>query len=356
MYGKSGFPWRDSIKEVNRKDFLNSSFIIIAMFSYFKSIEKDKNVFTIAFYNLENLFDTIDDPNTFDDDFTPKGRNKWFAKRYHKKIKKLSSVMQQIGEEKSFHPPVLIGVAEIENKTVLNDLIYSNALKEYHYDYVHYNSPDERGIDVGLLYNKQFFELLSSEIFPLYLEREDGDRDFTRDVLLVKGNLNGELIYILINHWPSRRSGEDESEVNRIKAAKLNREIIDTICLENKNAKIIVMGDFNDNPTNISIKEYLVKDDFYNPMESLFAKKNGSLKYKNDWLLFDQIIFTKNFLEVNENKHSLKYGEVFDKDFLKVYRGKNKGKPFRTYIGRWYQGGFSDHFPVYVYLKKINFL
>jgi len=321
------------------------------MFSYFKSKEKSKNAFTIAFYNLENLFDTLDDPKTFDDDFTSDGKLKWNKKRYFKKISRLSHVIKQLGTEKSFIPPVLVGVAEIENKTVLEDLVRSKNLKKFHYEYVHYDSLDDRGIDVGLLYNKQLFELLHSEIFPLYIEDDEGERDFTRDVLLVEGNFNGELMYILINHWPSRREGVEESEGKRVKASELNREIIDKIRLEDKHAKIVIMGDFNDNPTNKSLQN-LVKDDFYNPMQQLLSKGKGTLKHKDDWHLFDQIIFSKNFMNVKENQHSFKYAEVFDRDFLKVFRGKNIGKPFRTYIWKWYQGGFSDHFAVYVYLKK----
>ena len=321
------------------------------MFTFFKSKKKDQKAYTVAFYNLENLFDTVDDPNTFDDDYTAKGQFKWTKKRYFKKIKKLSSVMKQLGTDKSFFPPALIGVAEIENKKVLTDLIYSKNLRNFHYDFVQYDSPDDRGIDVALLYNKQLFEFLSSKVHPLYIEDLEGKRDFTRDVLQVTGNLNGERINILVNHWPSRRDGAEESEYKRMKASKLNRNIIAQIRKENSDAKIIIMGDFNDNPTNKSIQN-LIKDDFYNPMQRLLAKGKGTLTYDDEWYLFDQIIFTKNFFDIKPNTHSFKYAEVFDRDFLKIYRGKNKGKPFRTYIWKWYQGGFSDHFPVYVYLNK----
>ena len=321
------------------------------MFSYFKSKKKSKTAFTIAFYNLENLFDTVDDPKTYDDDFTSDGKLNWNKKRYYKKISRLSNVIKQLGAEKSYVPPVLVGVAEVENKKVLEDLVRSKNLQKFHYDYVHYDSPDDRGIDVALLYNKQLFELLHSERFSLYIENEDGEQDFTRDVLLVKGNLNGELIHILVNHWPSRRDGAEESEYKRVKASELNRDIIEKIRLEDEQAKIVIMGDFNDNPTNKSLQN-LVKDDFYNPMQQLLSKGKGTLKHEDDWHLFDQIIFSKNFMDAQENRHSFKYAEVFDRDFLKVYRGKNKGKPFRTYIWKWYQGGFSDHFAVYVYLKK----
>ena len=322
------------------------------MFSYFKTKEKNHAAYTIAFYNLENLFDTIDDPNTLDDDFTPKGRKHWFYKRYKKKIKKLGNVIAQLGTEKSFHSPAIIGVVEVENQKVLEDLVQTKRLKNEHYGIVHYDSPDERGIDVALLYKKELFEVLDSETFPLFLDAKNGGRDYTRDVLLVKGNLNGELVYILVNHWPSRRTGNGETEEKRIKAAQLNTHIIDKIYFENKDAKIIIMGDFNDDPTSKSVKQYLVSNQFYNPMERLISRGNGSLNHKRTWHLFDQIIFSKNFFDEIPNKHSFKYAEVYDKHFLKEWNGKYKGNPFRTYIGKWYQGGFSDHFPVYIYLKK----
>jgi predicted extracellular nuclease len=322
------------------------------MLSFFKSKGKNKNAFTIAFYNLENLFDTTDDPNTFDDDFTPKGKKHWNNKRYKKKIQKLGSVIAQLGTEKSFFSPALIGVVEVENDSVLTDLVNSNDLKNEHYGFVHYESPDERGIDVALLYKKELFELLSSETFPLYLEDDEGNRDYTRDILLVTGNLNGELIHIIVNHWPSRRSGEDKGESKRIKAAMLASSIVDKIQQENDLAKIIIMGDFNDNPTNKSVKENLMNPNFYNPMESILDKGKGTLRHRGKWHLFDQIIFSKNFFDIESEKHSFKYAEVFDNYSLQEWHGKYKGTPFRTYVGKHYQGGFSDHFPVYVYLKK----
>jgi exonuclease III len=322
------------------------------MFSFFKSSGKNKQAYTIAFYNLENLFDTVDDPKTLDDDFTPNGRKKWSKKRYKTKIKKLGNVIAQLGTKRSFYTPAIVGVVEVENQAVLNDLVTSKKLKNHHYGIVHYDSPDERGIDVALLYKKELFEVVDSETFPLLLESDNGERDYTRDVLLVKGKLNGELIYVLVNHWPSRRSGEDITEKKRIKAAELNSFIVKKITTQDKNAKIIIMGDFNDNPTNISVKKHLVNDAFYNPMERLIQTGNGTLNHKKKWYLFDQIIFSKNFFNVESQKHTFKYAEVFDQHFLKIWDGKYKGNPFRTYIGKWYKGGFSDHFPVYVYLQK----
>lgn len=324
------------------------------MASFFSSLFKNKKeqIFTVAFYNVENLFDTKDDPNTADDDYTFKGKRRWNYKRYKEKIKKLTSVISQLGTERSKTPPVIVGLVEVENEQVVQDLAHHKNLKKYHYDFVHYDSPDERGIDVALLYNKQFFELISSKTHSLFFEDEEGERDYTRDILHVSGKLKGELIHVLVNHWSSRRDGEEETRPKRIKAAALNRTIIKDIKSKNANAKIIVMGDFNDDPTSISVKEHLVGDDFYNPMESLFAKGEGTLTYNQKWNLFDQIIISKNFLGKEKGKLYFKHAEVFNKDWLKVYKGKLKGSPFRTYIGPWYKGGFSDHFPVYVYFKK----
>ena len=322
------------------------------MFSFFKSSGKNNSAYTIAFYNLENLFDTKNDPNILDDDFTPKGKKHWSYKRYKKKLKKLSGVIAQLGTVKSMHAPAIVGVVEVENQKVLEDLVHTNALKNENYGFVHYDSPDERGIDVALLYKKELFELISSETFPLYLNGENGERDYTRDILLVEGKLNGELIYVLVNHWPSRRTGNGETEDKRIKAAQLVTHIVEKINLKTEDPKIIVMGDFNDDPSSKSVKQHLVSPTFYNPMEQLLDTGNGSLNYKNTWHLFDQIIFSKNFLKIEPNKHSFKYAEVFDRYFLKEWNGKYKGNPFRTYTGKWYLGGFSDHFPVYVYLKK----
>ena len=325
----------------------------IFMLSFFSSSKKSKDVFTIGFYNVENLFDTVDDPKTFDDDFTSDGKKQWNNKRYRDKVKKLGSVISQLGKEQSHHAPAIVGLVEVENAKVVADLANSSNLRKHHYDFVHYDSPDDRGIDVALLYNKQLFELLGSEHFPLYLEDEDGQRDYTRDVLVVYGNLNGELVHILVNHWPSRREGAEESEYKRIEAAKLARSIVEVIQERTYNAKIMIMGDFNDDPTSKSIKEHLVTEDFYNPMESLLDRDAvGTLTYDSKWNLFDQIIITKNFLEPEIDKHHFKHAEVFNRKWLKIFRGKLKGSPFRTYIGPWYQGGFSDHFPVYLYLKK----
>ena len=322
------------------------------MFPSLTSSKQKKSITTIGFYNVENLFDTVDNPKTADDDFTADGKKKWNEKRYRIKIKKLGSVISQLGLKRSVMPPAIVGLVEVENAKVVKDLANSSNLRRHHYGFVHYDSPDERGIDVALLYNKQVFELIHSETFPVFLTDEDGDRDYTRDILKVSGNLHGELIHILVNHWSSRREGAAETEHKRITAAETVRGVINTIREKEMNPKIIIMGDFNDDPTSKSVKQHMVLDDFYNPMESILEKGNGTLTYDGKWNLFDQIILSKNFLDKENNTLYFKHAEVFNKKWMKVFKGKLKGSPFRTYIGKWYQGGFSDHFPVYAFLKK----
>ncbi len=311
-----------------------------------------KHLHTIAFYNLENLFDTKDDPYTLDDDFLPKGKKKWNKKRYEKKIYKLGKAISSVGYDAAKKAPAIVGVAEIENKRVLEDLAQSKYLRKKDFGVVHYDSPDERGIDTGLIYQKRYFDVQHSEVHSLDLVDEVGRPDHTRDILEVTGKLNGERIHVLVNHWPSRRNGADETKHKRITAAKKAQEIVTNIQDEEAHAKIVIMGDFNDDPFSESIKEHLVSEDLYNPMETLLSYSKGSLNYKGDWNLFDQIIFTHNFFQTEKGTHRFAHADVFNDRFLAEWEGRYKGNPFRTFVGRKYLGGYSDHFPVFIQLKK----
>lgn len=306
----------------------------------------EKSYYTIGFYNLENLFDTENDPNSLDDDFTENSEKNWNHERYYKKLRKIGKVISKIGNDDVQHPPVIVGVAEVENAEVLNDLISSPLLKNKGYSYVHFDSPDERGIDVALLFREEFFTVLYKEAIPLYIKGHFGERDYTRDILYIKGELDEQPIHILVNHWPSRRAGSDETEYKRIAAAGKNREIISDILYEEPNAKIIIMGDFNDDPSSKSIQK-LIDIDFYNPMELLLTYDKGSLNFRGRWNLFDQIIFSNNFLKPHDNPLQYVKSNIFNPLELQEYSGKYKGNPFRTYIGDKYLGGYSDHFPVY---------
>lgn len=316
---------------------------------------------TIAFYNVENLFDTVNDSLVFDDDRTPDGKDKWTAKRYQDKIKNISGVLSEIGATVTATSPEIIGLCEVENKQVVEDLIAHSHLEKKGYGIVHFDSPDERGIDVALLYKKAAFIPISFKSHRLLLTNEDNFRNYTRDQLVVGGLLDGEHMYFIVNHWPSRSGGEARSKPNRIAAAKLNRHIIDSVQNLDYNSRIISMGDFNDDPTNDSFKKVLrttgkkkalTPKTLFNAMESMHRKGMGSLAYRDRWNLFDQIFMTSNFLEGTGETYRFWKAGIFNPSYLVTAKGRYKGYPFRTYAGGSYAGGYSDHFPVYLYLIR----
>lgn len=323
------------------------------VFSLFKR-KKANDLYTIGFYNLENLFDTHDDPNTLDDDFTPNGFKKWSLKRYKRKLYKLAKTIAEVGDEATKRPPVLMGIAEVENREVVEDLIGAEALRDINYGYVHYDSPDERGIDTGLIYHKDYFEVLHSEPITLMIFEENGVRDTTRDILYVKGLLNKEEVHIFVNHWPSRRDGDRETSFKRVQAAETILDFMKGIETEIENPNYIIMGDFNDGPNDESIKRLMQSEKLYNPMEKLLTPERGSANYKKSWMLFDQILVSHNFFNYQKGTHSFAHANIFDEGFLTEFKGKYKGRPYRTYVGRKYIGGYSDHFPVYIQLKYNN--
>ncbi|MBT8244342.1 MAG: endonuclease [Winogradskyella sp.] len=309
---------------------------------------------TIAFYNIENLFDTKDDANTYDDDFLPHSAKRWTTKRYQNKLRKLGQVITQIGEDDVDSPPAIVGLAEVENKQVVQDLIEGKYLRHYNYDIVHYDSSDERGIDVALIYNTDVFEVSHSEPFAVYLTKEDGSRDYTRDVLLVSGRLNDEQTHIIVNHWSSRRQGEKETEHKRLAASDTVNRVVEVLNKNYDNPKIIVMGDFNDTPQNRSLISLEEKSNLYNPFKKISTRDKGSLNHNFEWHLFDQILISTNFFDATSTKFNLSEADIYNSQFLTQYHGKFKGQPFRTYVGKRYKGGYSDHFPVYIELKKDN--
>lgn len=320
-------------------------------FTFFKRKSKD-HLYTIAFYNLENLFDAENNKHTLDDDFTPTGFKQWTVERYESKRKKLARTILDIGKEENKYPPVLVGISEVENQTVIEDLIGTAPLDKVHYKYVHYESPDERGIDTALLYNPKYFKVISSEALPLMVDNLNGDRDTTRDILYVKGTLNKNSVHVFVNHWPSRRDGGDVTEYKRLNAATVIKEKMKEIAKTDQDPNYMVMGDFNDDPTSKSIQSLLEDTTLYNPMEQLhFPKQRGSANYKNTWSLFDQILISHNFLNYEKGTHSFSKANIFDESFLKEKIGKYKGNPHRTYAGSKYLGGYSDHFPVYIVMK-----
>ena len=315
-------------------------------------MNKSSSTHTIAFYNIENLFDLENDPLTNDDDYLPTSAKRWTYKRYENKLRKLGGVISKIGEEDTKVAPVIVGLAEVENKKVLSDLVHSKHLIDEGYSYVHYDSSDERGIDVALLYKNNLFELENSETYSVYLQTETGERDYTRDILLVQGKLNNESLSIIVNHWSSRRAGEKETEYKRIAAANKVNSIIRKLNSDNNSTKIIVMGDFNDNPNDNSMQLLEEHNNLYNPFRTVWSDNKGSINHDFEWNLFDQILFSTNFFDRSNRALSFVKANVFDSKFLTQYHGKYKGQPFRTYVGKKYKGGYSDHFPVYIQLKS----
>lgn len=319
--------------------------------------------YTVAFYNVENLFDVIDDPHVYlDEDFTEFGRKNWTENRYRKKLSKISDAISKIGFESTGKLPSIIGLAEVENKKVLNDLIQQPKLSNRNYDFIHYNSPDERGIDVALLYDATVFTPIHSEPLNIFLQDENGVRDTTRDILYVKGLLAGTPVHLYINHWPSRRDGAGATNVKRLEVANQlmqhiekhdpNNKRMDNKVLMKDTHHVIIMGDFNDDPDNDSIKEGILPYGFDNTTAPLKNFHRGSLNHHFKWNLFDQIMISKSLH--NDIPDSLYFhkADIFDDIMLRQWKGKYRGQPARTFAGGNYKGGYSDHFPVFAIFRK----
>ncbi len=323
--------------------------------------KEEVKVAAIGFYNLENLFDTEDDPNIKDEEFTPDGSKAWTEDKYTEKLTNMAYVISQMGKELTPNGVSILGISEIENRKVVEDLIKEPLLADRGYEIIHYDSPDFRGIDVGLIYNPNHFEVTKST--PIAVDISVGDnKRTTRDILHVEGLFDGEPLHILVNHWPSRRGGEKKSAWKRNKAAKMCRAVIDSLETIDPGAKVIVMGDLNDDPTSESVRSHLKavgkKSDLrknrflFNPYEDIYRRGLGSNAYRDAWSLFDQIIMTESLTNKNDKGYYFHKGQVFNKKFLIQRSGQYKGYPLRTFSFDKYQGGYSDHFPSFIYLIK----
>lgn len=315
----------------------------------------------IAFYNLENLFDTINQVDVVDEEFTAEGKKGWTPDRYLEKLDNMARVIYGIGlSEITPDGATLIGVCELENASVMEDLANTEILKERNYKFVHYDSPYYRGMDVALFYQPKYFSVLSSSSHELNMP--DMDDYTTRAQLLVTGILNKDTVHVIVNHWPSRWGGEEKSRPLRIAAAKLSRSIADSLFNINPSARIIIMGDLNDDPTNVSVKEFintnndigsLKENEFYNPYEDMHESDSiGTLMYRGKWNLFDQILISHSLTEEGSSSTTFLEAKIYKEDFLIQQEGKYKGSPFRTYSYDNYISGYSDHLPVYIFLKK----
>src|SRR5690554_176915 len=315
----------------------------------------------VAFYNLENLFDTINTPDVRDGEFTPEGSKNWNSEKYWEKINNMAHVISQLGSAEGFLGPQVIGLCEMENRAVLVDLVNNSNIKENNYQIVHYDSPDDRGIDVALLYQSNFFRVTSTRSVPLLIKGDDGNRLYTRDHLVVSGLFDGEPMHFIVNHWPSRYGGEERSRGNRIAAARMTRSLVDSIVATDAEAKVIVMGDLNDDPTNESVRLYLkARHDknrlkpgqLFNATEIPFKQGKGTLAYRGKWNMFDQMILTPSLVDKNDKGYQFHSVHVYTHPKIVQQTGNYKGYPHRTYVGNNYMGGYSDHFPVYILLLK----
>ncbi len=381
-------------------------FCFFLLFNLLLSQQKENKytLATVAFYNVENLFDTLSSVDVYNkktqshksisfeesvksginfldnnyvkdkseenlyvklinnEEFTPKGTRNWTQKKYKKKIENISYVLANIGNNLTKSAPVIIGLSEIENEHVLKDLVVHPYISHYNYKIIHHNSFDSRGIDCALMYQSNRFKVIKQKVYKLELDKNN-KKEYTRDILLVSGLLDGEQMSFLVNHWPSRRGGEKFSEPNRIKAATLLKSIIEEVQKESPNGKIIVMGDFNDIPSNKSIRKILSGVDskekttnkhLFNPMENLSNKGFGTTAFKDNWFLFDQILVSNELINDKElNTYQYYKSGIFDEPYLKTTNGKYKGYPKRSFEGDVFNyDGYSDHLPVYIYLYR----
>ena len=325
----------------------------------------------VAFYNLENLFDTIHDEGKNDYEYLPDGGMKWTPLKYENKIKNMAYAISQIGTDKDPRGAACIGVAEVENIGCLIDLC--KELKQQYeriYQPILLEGPDRRGVDVGFLYNPSMFKPTSVKGYELFAHYADGSEVKSRLQLWISGyflddnrKIVRDKIHISVNHWPSRYGGEETSRATRDTAAMLCRHVADSIYHVEPRAKIIIMGDLNDDPFNHSCaevvgarktREEVEEQGFFNTMWQKLDRGIGSLAYNGSWNLFDQIFISEPLMNAKLEDGNWTYwvSQIFNEPFLTVQEGKDKGTPFRTVKSGVWQNGYSDHYPTMIYLIK----
>ncbi len=330
--------------------------IVCASFASAQGIQ----VAGVAFYNLENLFDTIpNNPLGRDLEYTPNGKNQWDSRKYFNKLHNMAVAISQLKSKITPQGPAIIGISEIENQTVIEDLLKQPELKDLNLQIVHHDSPDKRGIDVALLYNPRYFKVEN-----VTNHRLTAIPFATRDQMCVVGSLMGERIAVIVNHWPSRSGGQQRSAPSRDAAAALNVEIADSLWKIDPNIGVITLGDLNDDPMDNSCAKVLgakknrkdVEDHgFYNPFWKMLDDGIGTLAYNSSWNLFDQIILSGNLANGADNKWHFFKSVVHNHEFLRDTEGRRQGYPLRTFASGSYLNGYSDHFPTEVILiRKVN--
>ncbi len=321
---------------------------------------KNGKLHTIAFYNTEKLFDTKDDPKTNDDPFTPDGEMQWTQERYALKLNNIATVIAGIG---GGNGPAIIGLGEVENRQVLDDLLASPPLRKLGYNVIHQDMADEQGLDIALLYKPRFFKPSSTQ----YIKIDFKEKGYTsRDILQVKGELQGELVTIYVNHWPprsrTRRGRQDESRLQA--AAATLRQEIDKQQKADPNAKIIVMGDFDAEPRSSVLQQTLkatgrpnpaYSEELFNTHYISFVNGLGSYVYRGDFQMMDQVMVSKSFIDPKEGLEYVRgSAKIYDPVTIKYTLGKFKEAPRSTYSGTVYLGGYSDHFPVFIQVRRVK--
>lgn len=337
------------------------SFVFISLFVVSCTMtaqEKNCDIYSLGFYNLENLFDTIHDAGKNDYEYLPRGVMKWGSTKYANKIKNMATVLRDMSAGIQPMGLAAVGVSEIENRRVLNDLVSHEVLADRAWNFIHLEGPDTRGIDCALLYNPKLFKPETSCLVP-YTKANSNKATRTRGFLVVSGSMAGERIHIIVTHWPSRYSKSPARE----RAGVLVRSVKDSLLSAEPDSKVVIMGDMNDNPDNKSMKTCLgafreqnqVKQpsDLYNPWWNILRNKGmGTIKYRGKWNLFDQIIVNGNLLGNDNTTLKFYKSEIFSRSYMLQQKGKYKDLPKRTHADGVWLNGYSDHFPVIIYLIK----
>jgi len=334
------------------KKYIWLSVILLGILNSCNSVKRTLNrEYTVLSYNVENLFDTVNDPKIPDEEFLPESEKKWDEKVYQKKQ---SDLVKVISEANANELPEIVGLIEVENLDVLKDLVNTGPLKD-RYNIIHEESPDYRGIDVALIYRRDAFKEISHEVLPVVFPEEPNFK--TRDILYVTGKVRRKTIHVFVNHWPSRIGGDEKTEPKRVQAANVLRSKIDQILAADSKARIIVMGDMNDEPVNKSLKETLKAGtpDSDSELVNLMFPDDltglGTYFYSGSWNMLDNLVVSKSVIDGKSMKVENRKGNIFKKDWM-IYTNKNGDQtPNRTYVGNKYVGGVSDHFPVYFKLK-----
>jgi len=319
----------------------------------FANVACEKNgVIRIGFYNVENLFDTEDDPIKIDEYYTPSSPIKWDETKYQTKIDNLGKVIRELCFDS--HPHIL-GLCEIENRTVLEDLVSHSNLHDFQYQIIHFESPDARGIDNALLYDAKEYTVFESGVQRVDLNAFE---ETTRDILWSKGILsNGDTLICFVNHWPSRREGKAQSEPKRIQAAKTLKALVNNMETEHPSAAVVVMGDFNDEPSDSSIRDFLgakkkpKKGELMNMMAGMHEKGKGSYNFRGNWNMLDQIIVNDKLNDNRDSEVIRKATGIKEGEWLIQKDEKYYGYPLRSFGGQKYLAGYSDHFAVYTAIK-----